>query len=172
VIVLRTPRIELRRLREEDLEPLAALYADADVRRYFPEGTLGRADTAEEIAWFRDGHPDDARLGLWAAIAREDGAFLGRCGLLPWRIDGRDEVELAYLIDRRRWGEGLATEAAHGIVQHAAECLRLPRLIALILPGNRASIRVAEKVGMHFEAEFAHAAGTCLRYAMRLRAVV
>lgn len=172
MIVLRTPRIVLRRLREEDLELLAALYADAEMRRFFPEGTLSREDTAEEIAWFRDGHPDDARLGLWAAIAREDGAFLGRCGLLPWCIDGRDEVELAYLIDRRRWGEGLATEAAHCIVQHAAECLRLPRLIALILPGNQASIRVAEKVGMRFEAEFAHGSSTCLRYAMRLHANV
>lgn len=168
MIVLETPRIVLRRFELDDLEPLAALYRDPVVRRFFPDGILTREQTAEEIAWFRDGDPEDPRLGLWAAIERESGALLGRCGLLRWSIEGRDEIELAYLIDRARWGEGLATEAALGIVRHAAERLRLSRLIALIVPGNEGSIRVAEKVGMAFERRYAHSSGQCLLYAMRL----
>jgi hypothetical protein len=45
-------------------------------------------------------------------------------------------VELAFLIDKSRWGEGLATEAALGIVRYARERLGVDRLICLITPGN------------------------------------
>lgn len=75
-------------------------------------------------------------LGLWAIVERAIGAFLGRCGLLRWTIDGVDEVELAYLIDKARWGEGFATEAAHAIVAHALDALRLECLIAFVTSGT------------------------------------
>ena len=42
-----------RRLVPADLDDLAALYADAKLRRHFPEGTLTREETREEFAWFR-----------------------------------------------------------------------------------------------------------------------
>ena len=65
----------------------------------------------------------------------------------------QSEVELAYLIDKSRWGEGLATEAARGIIEHARTELHLTRLICLIMPGNAASAAVAMKVGMALERE-------------------
>jgi len=37
--VLETDHLRLRRLVAGDLDALAALYADPEVRRYFPEGT-------------------------------------------------------------------------------------------------------------------------------------
>jgi len=37
--VVETARLRLRRLVPADLDALAALYADPEVRRYFPEGT-------------------------------------------------------------------------------------------------------------------------------------
>src|SRR5688572_8751210 len=89
-------------------------------------------------------------------------------GLLPWVIDGRPEVELAYLIDKARWGEGLATEAARGIIQHARTQLHLKRLICLIAPGNAASIAVATKVGMTFERKYAAEFGLCHVYSREL----
>lgn len=107
-------------------------------------------------------------LGLWAIVERAIGAFLGRCGLLPWTIDGVDEVELAYLIDKARWGEGFATEAAHAIVAHALDALRLECLIAFVTSGNNASARVAVKAGMAFEREHTDEYGLCHVYAYTL----
>jgi RimJ/RimL family protein N-acetyltransferase len=43
VIVVETPRLVLRKLKEDDLDELCSLYADEDVRRYFPTGILSRA---------------------------------------------------------------------------------------------------------------------------------
>jgi len=168
MIVLQTPRLTLRHLEPSDLQPLFELYRDPEVRRYFPDGTRTLDETREELEWFLHGHPRHPELGLWATVERASGAFLGRCGLLPWTIDGVDEVELAYLIDRRRWGEGLATEAARGIVAHAREALGLERLIVLVTPGNDASARVAVKAGMAFERACEDAYGPCHIYARSL----
>ena len=46
-------------------------------------------------------------------VAKDSGELVGRCGLLPWEIDGRTEVEVAYLLGTPWWGRGLATEAAN-----------------------------------------------------------
>jgi len=150
-VILETKRLLLRRLVLDDLDSLFALYADPEIRRYFPEGTLSREETREELEWFLNGHPEHPELGLWATIHRETGEFIGRCGLLPWTIEGRAEVEIAYLIDKRYWGQGLATEAAQGILQYGFEKLSLRRLICLIDPDNTASQRVAERIGMRLE---------------------
>ena len=69
MIVLETPRLLMRQFETGDLDSLATLYADTEIRRYFPEGVLTREETAEELEWFRNGHADDHRLGLWAARA-------------------------------------------------------------------------------------------------------
>jgi RimJ/RimL family protein N-acetyltransferase len=164
MIILETPRLTLRHLVAEDLNALFELYRDPDVRRYFPDGTLSRQSTQEELEWFQQGHPNHPELGLWATVERSTGSFLGRCGLLPWEIDGKQEVELAYLIDKSRWGEGFATEAAIAISGHARRALGIHRLICLIMPGNVASIRVAQKVGMAFERELVDEVGLCHLY--------
>lgn len=166
MLILETKRLSLRHLRPEDEDALFALYRDPEIRRYFPDGTRSLDETREEIQWFLHGHPRHPELGLWATVERASGALLGRCGLLPWKIDGTDEVELAYLINKSHWGQGLATEAAHAIVQYAKTDLKLDRLICLITPGNAASARVAEKVGMRFEREYTDELGLCQLYAL------
>ena len=168
MVVLETERLTLRHLEMGDLDALYRLYRDPQIREYFLDGTRTYAETREELEWFLHGHPSRPELGLWAVVERRTGAFLGRCGLLPWIIDGQSEVELAYLIDKSRWGEGLATEAALGIVQHARDELGLRRLICLIMPGNAASIAVATKVGMAFEREHTAQFALCHIYAMAL----
>jgi ribosomal-protein-alanine N-acetyltransferase len=149
--ILETNRLLLRRLIMEDLDDLYALYSDREVRKYFPEGTLTYEETKEELEWFLNGHPKHPELGLWATIFKETGQFIGRCGLLPWNIDGQYEVEVAYTIAKNFWGQGLGTEAAQGIAQYAFEKLNLSRLICLIDQDNQASIHVATKIGMTFE---------------------
>src|SRR5512133_2610660 len=113
--ILESERLIFRRLEAEDLDELYALYSDPEVRRYFPEGTLTRAETQEELEWFLNGHPQHPELGLWATIEKETNRFIGRCGLLPWTIDGQYEVEVAYMLGKEYWGQGLGTEAARAI---------------------------------------------------------
>jgi RimJ/RimL family protein N-acetyltransferase len=167
MLILETERLRLRHLVPEDLDELYALYADPVVRHYFPEGTLTYVETQEELHWFLHGHPRQPRLGLWATILKSTGQLIGRCGLLPWTIDGRDEVEVAYLLGQAYWGHGLGTEAARAICDHGFEQLGLARLVALIDHENLASRRVAEKIGMTFEKEGRDAKSPFMLYALQ-----
>ncbi len=170
MLVLETERLLLRHFEPADLEPLHALYRDPEIRRYYPDGTRTLQETKEELEWFLQGHPQHAQLGLWATVERSTGEFLGRCGLLPWHIQGRNETELAFLIKKQRWREGLATEASRGIIQHAHEVLGLRRLICLVMPGNAASAAVAQKLGMTFERDVTDEPGPSHLYALALPA--
>lgn len=166
--ILETPRLRLRRLLPEDIDALYALYRDPEIRRYFPEGVLSVEETREELTYFLNGHPKHPELGLWATLEKETGAFIGRCGLLPWTLAGRDEVEVAYLLDKAYWGRGLATEAAQAIASYAFETLGLTRLVCLIEEGNAPSARVAERIGMRFERAMADDKGPFLLYSRTL----
>ena len=163
--ILETHRLILRRLLPDDLDSLFALYSDPEIRRYFPEGTLTYEETKEELEWFLNGHPSHPQLGLWATLHKETNQFIGRCGLLPWTIEQRQEVEVAYLLAKEYWGQGLGTEAAKAIANYGFEQLHLSRLICLIDPENQASRKVATKIGMIFEKEIEDKFGRALLYA-------
>ena len=170
MVVLNTERLLLRRLEPEDLKSLYALYRDPEIRKYYPDGTRTLEETKKELDWFVHGHPRHPELGLWATVERSTGEFLGRCGLLPWHIHGKDEVELAFMIKKERWREGFATEAAQGIITYAFQVLGLRRLVCLVMPGNESSAGVALKVGMSFEREFTDEFGPSNLYALALPA--
>ncbi len=163
--ILETKRLLLRHLEPNDLADLFALYLDPEVRRYIPDAPRTLAETKEELDWFLHGHPRHPELGLWATIHKETNQFIGRCGLLPWTIDGQDEVEVAYTIAKSHWGQGLGTEAAQAVLDHGFGNLGLTRLICLIDHGNAASIHIAEKIGMIFEKEGRDEIGPFLLYA-------
>lgn len=150
--LIRTDRLLLRRFVRSDLDALCRLYADWEIRRYFPDGVLSRAQTEEELVWSMEGvdalHPD---IRLYAAIDRQSGALIGRGGFVPWRSEQTTEVEIAYLLDRKAWRRGLGTEMAGALLGHGFAALGLERLIAVIDPANVASIRTAEKLGMRLD---------------------
>jgi RimJ/RimL family protein N-acetyltransferase len=150
-MILETERLILRCFVPNDLDDLFELYQDEEIRRYFPEGVLSFDQTKEELEWFLNGHPRFPALGLWATLNKKTGEFMGRCGLLPWTIEDRHEVEVAYMLGKKFWGQGFASEAALAIVRHAFEQLNLSRLICLIDPENLASVKVAQRIGMSFE---------------------
>jgi RimJ/RimL family protein N-acetyltransferase len=151
--ILETDRLILRHPVLDDLDSLWVLYSDPEIVRFIPDASRTYEETRKEIEWHMHGWPGRPELGLWATIHKESGAFIGRCGLLPWTIDGQAEVEVTYLIDRVYQDQGLATEAAEAILDYGFNTLGLSRLVCLIDAENVASIRVAEKIGMRFEKE-------------------
>lgn len=165
--VLETERVILRHLQPDDLDDLFALYRDPDIRRYFPEGTLTLAETQAELDWFvAGGDPAYPKLGLWAAMEKDTGAFIGRSGLIPWEIDGKTEIEIAYLVTKSHWRRGLGREIARGLVSYGFNVLRLPRLIALIDPENEPSRRTAMAAGLHHERDQVLDGMNCCIYAI------
>ena len=102
--ILETDRLILRRQVPEDLDSLYALYCDPEVIQYIPDAPRSYEETRKELEWHQHGHPRRPELGLWATIHKATGQFIGRCGLLPWTIEQREEVEVAYICWRKPIG--------------------------------------------------------------------
>jgi RimJ/RimL family protein N-acetyltransferase len=112
-------------------------------------------------------HWQDHGFGPWVLIEKETGAFAGRGGLSWTSVEGTAEVELPWSIEPHLHGRGLATEAATAACDHARE-LELEQVVALVLPTNVPSQRVAEKAGFRQDGEVIHAGLPHLLFRQRL----
>jgi len=109
-------------------------------------------------------------FGLWIFRDVVDGTFVGRCGLRQVEIGTDNEVELGYVMMRRYWHRGFATEMAKAVLQMAF-APRPDNIIALIHPHNAPSRRVAERAGFHFERNITWKSGPAMLYRKPGRAI-
>ncbi|KUJ37293.1 acetyltransferase [Streptomyces albus subsp. albus] len=144
---LRTDRLLLRRWRESDLEPWAAMNADPEVREHLGE-LLTREQSDAAVALMR-AEFDERGFGWWALEVRETGEFIGRAGL-----DEVDEdmpfagVDVGWRLMRSAWGHGYATEAALGCLAFGFEGLGLSEVVASTTVDNLRSQAVMRRIGM------------------------
>ena len=151
---IETERLHLRMPTPQDVDDIAALFADPDVMRFIgleAGAILSRAETESTVEkmiafWTRTG------FGRWAVIDKETRKLIGLCGLRL--LDGTPE--LFYLFAKATWGKGLATEAASAALRYGFEELQFERIIAVIRPGNTISQKVVKKIGMKYEKELNH----------------
>lgn len=148
MVEMETERLRLRAFRGDDFEDYARFMGDAETMRFIFGEPLDREKAWRSLAGVL-GHWQLRGFGLWALEEKGTGALVGRAGLI--QPEGWPGLEAGWLIDRRRWGEGFATEAARKALDFAFESLRAEHIISLIHPKNKASIRVAEKIGESFE---------------------
>jgi [ribosomal protein S5]-alanine N-acetyltransferase len=143
---LRTARLRLRPVSLADLDPLHALWTDAEVRRFLWDDQMiprerAAAEIDASIASF-DAHG----FGMWALSSAPENALAGFCGLR--RFGEAEEVEVLYGLAPRLWGRGLATEAAREVLRFGFEEIRLDRIFGRTDPPNVASRRVLDRLGM------------------------
>ena len=144
-VELETSRLRLRKFREEDWDPYAAMCADPDVMRYLGTGlTLSREDSWRQIASIL-GHWQLRGYGMWALESKETGELVGRAGFLD--PPGWPGFEVGWTLGKPHWGKGYASEAARAALRHGFDVLKRDRIISLIREGNAPSIRVAEAIG-------------------------
>ena len=146
-----------------DADELYAVCADERVARWVWTEPLSLARTRAMLIRDAD-HWKRHRFGRWLLRDARTRAVVGIAGLL--RVD-EDEVELAWLIDADRWGEGLATEIAREAVRFAFEEAGLTELTAKTLPDNAASRAVMEHCGMTYLDDIDHAGMPHVRYRLR-----
>src|SRR5690349_14162508 len=109
---MRTERLLMRRWRESDREPFAALNGDAETLKYFPS-TLDRA-ASDAMVDRIEACFDALGYGLWALEVTSTGQFIGFTGLnpMPDDVPGAGGVEVGWRLARPAWHPGYATTAA------------------------------------------------------------
>lgn len=154
----RTPRLLLRPPSRDDRALYHAHFTQPQVERWLRPPPLPPFNSAgvDELVEGDRAHWHDHGFGPWVLIDRETGAFAGRGGLHWTTVEGTAEIEIAWSVEPALHGQGYATEMALAAAKWARE-MQIERLIALVLPANTASRRVAEKVGFHPDGEVEHA---------------
>ena len=149
--IFETPRLILRRFTEEDAALLLQLNSDPEVLKYLHEPVLQTVKRAGEIIRDIILPQYNLNLGRWAIHKKEDGQFIGWCGL-KHRAD-LDEIDLGYRFIKTAWGNGYASEAAWHTLNHGFNTLHLKIITGRAHIENIASLKVLEKIGMRFVGE-------------------
>jgi RimJ/RimL family protein N-acetyltransferase len=145
MIFLETERLLFRTHEAKDQADFIAMHTDPEVRRHVG-GQAWPVEKAQRR--FRNeylGEPTET-YGLWATILKEEGRYIGCCGL---RKD-RDVAHLGYYIAQPYWRRGFATEAAKALIDVAFTRLRWVRLVADVDEGNVASRHILQKLGFEY----------------------
>ena len=115
----------------------------------------GVQDEAQATAAFEriDQYQRDFGHTLWIVERRSDGALLGFCGLKRVNTPGAGapilgDFEIGWRFREDAWGQGFAKEAAIATLDLAFGRFAAPQVVALTVPGNRASIGLMTRLGM------------------------
>jgi RimJ/RimL family protein N-acetyltransferase len=145
---IRTERLLMRRWRDADRAPFAAMNADPRVMEHFPK-VLSREEsdaTVERIC----GHLDRHGYAQWAVEILYDATFAGFIGLSVPSFEAHFTpcVEIGWRLAREHWGRGYATEGARVALDYGFAELGLAEIVSFTVPANTRSRRVMEKLGM------------------------
>lgn len=151
---METTRLKLREWKEEDLNPFFKLNSNSDVMEFFPS-KLSKEESDASV----DGiikHFETYGFGLYAVEKKDSQEFIGFVGMqhVPFTAKFTPAIEIGWRLHPDFWGNGYATEAAQKVLEFAWNDLGIQEVVALVVPENKKSRRVMEKLGMtHSPAE-------------------
>ncbi|MBV8727813.1 MAG: GNAT family N-acetyltransferase [Candidatus Eremiobacteraeota bacterium] len=152
---IETARLVIRTFEPRDEEAWLAMVTDPDFRRYLPPGPAPTAETFQNAIQGRHAMERERGFAMWAVDVRETGLFVGQCGVRPVEtISGGaagSEIDLAYHFNKAAWNKGYGTEAVIAVLAYVFGSIGLSSVMAVVMPENIGSCRVAEKAGMRFE---------------------
>jgi [ribosomal protein S5]-alanine N-acetyltransferase len=146
-MIISTPRLILRQLTPADAESFYLLNADPEVIRYTGDDAFADIEAAKQFLKGYD-HYEKYGFGRWAVIRKEDGKFLGWCGLKYTPETG--EYDIGFRFFREYWNKGYATEAAQACLDYGLNDLKIKTIVGRAMKANLASIKVLEKIGMAY----------------------
>ncbi len=149
-VYLETARLTLRQFTAADVEHLVALDSDAEVMRYLNGGVPTPRAVIEQrvLPRFLRSYAQREGYGVWAAIEKSTGDFLGWFSCQPTEGGAVGDITLGYRLRRSAWGKGYATEGARALIRKGYTELDAQRVSATTYQDNLGSRRVMEKAGM------------------------
>ncbi|MBE9109025.1 GNAT family N-acetyltransferase [Nodosilinea sp. LEGE 07298] len=141
--VFTTKRLVLRRPRLSDAEAIFEYASDLKVIHYmdyFP-----RTDV-DEVVKFLEGQSERWESGnfSWVLTVKPNNRPIGT--IACWLEE--HAAGFGYLLNRKYWGQGYATEAACAVVEWAINLPEIYRVWATCDTENHASVKVLEKSGL------------------------
>jgi [ribosomal protein S5]-alanine N-acetyltransferase len=148
-MILETPRLSLKPLTIEDASHIGSLLSNPEIMEHWDYSVIDEPETVAQLVEAQIAAMDQDRGFYWVSRSLEDGGFVGCCDVadIDWR---HRRAEVGFALDHPRWGQGLATEAMHAVIDHMAG-LGIKRLTARIHVGNTRSDALLRR--LHFQEE-------------------
>lgn len=140
---LETERLILRPPRREDFDGFVGLMSDPEAARYIggvqPPAAVWRGVMAMAGAWTLEG------FAMFSVIEKSSGRWIGRLG--PWSPHGWPGTEVGWALISEAQGKGYALEGSSAAIDWAFNALGWEEVIHTIAPENRASRKLAQRLG-------------------------
>ena len=150
---IQTPRLRLRRLTPADAEPLATYRALPEVMRWQLWDHYDLETARILISTVNLVQPFAPASAYQFAVELSATAQL--IGDLYFKTDDAGtQAEIGWTFSPDFQGRGLATEAAHALIDHAFRNLGYHRIYAITDPRHTQSMRLMTRLGMRQEAHF------------------
>lgn len=146
--MIETERLSLGAWTEADREPFHRMTADPEVMVDYGapfEPAVAEARFERHAAAFsRDG------FGKWVVRRKQDGAFVGVCGVSPiWpTLAIAPGLEIGWRLVRAAWGRGYATEAARAALADLFARTDAEEVLSFTSPANQRSLAVMGRLGL------------------------
>ena len=147
-VAIETERLALSAWSDADREPFARMCADpevmADYGAPFDEARASERFERHRAAFARDG------FGKWVLRRKDDGAWLGYCGVSPiWpTLPPAAGLEIGWRLARDAWGSGYASEAARAALADIFTRTTAVEVLSYTQPGNARSLAVMDRLGL------------------------
>ncbi len=144
-----TERLLLRPWRDGDRAPFVEMCRSPVVQKHLgePQSDAQIDEAVERIS----ARYATLGYGRWSVERRDDGRFIGLCGLVPFDRPGtpiHGEIEIGWQLTPAVWGRGYAREAAVASLKWGWANLDCPAIVAITVPANKASWGLMERIGM------------------------
>lgn len=148
-IFIETPRLFIKAPSFEDFDAICELNANPEVMRYIE--VCRPVSKVREFLEKAIHHFEKHGFSFGTVFEKASNRIIGQAGILYLAYDDtQPDVEIGYRLHPDYWKKGYATELARALIQWGFNHLTTKKLIAVIQPGNFASRRVLERVGMHY----------------------
>ncbi|MGN1398586.1 MAG: GNAT family N-acetyltransferase [Erysipelotrichaceae bacterium] len=145
-MILETAELRLREYRLTDLDQLYQILSDPITMAHYPK-PYDYPTTKRWIEWNLDNYQKYG-FGLWAIELKENGQFIGDCGITMQNIDGDILPEIGYHLDKRYWRKGYGKQAAKAVRDWGFTHKDFACLYSYMSSDNIASYATAEAAGM------------------------
>ena len=145
-MVIETQRLILREYTPNDFDALYEILSDPETMQHYPK-PYDAAGTKRWLDWSLNNYATYG-FGLWAIILKENGTFIGDCGLTMQPIDGEMLPEIGYHIHKNHWRKGYGSEAARAVRDWAFQNTDFDCLYSYMTATNLPSYSTAASAGL------------------------
>lgn len=150
--IIETKRLKLRKFNDNDFNGLKDILSDKETMKYYPKPY----DDEGILRWLRWSYDcyEKRGFGLWAVELKENGRFIGDCGITLQNIDGDEVFEIGYHCNKKYWNNGYISEASKACKKWFFENTNYDEVYSYMNVDNTASRKVAENNGMSLVKEY------------------